>query len=230
MRADALMHPWDEEALKVIVAEVASLRDEVLDLRQGFGAAKVANVPRVILPELHDENTGRIDARKVAEFMGVPLKPLAEGLGLNYKAVHRNPSAGGFQEALRPVKRSLEILHEFFGPKETIRIWLNTPHPDLDGTTSLETILRARRLPYQSSSRMRGMDCRADAAAARARAAALPDLNWSAVHGPWWRTIGVASFAQDAGGTAVGRGVENRGRAVYAEGKFRFALPFAGIR
>lgn len=69
--------------------------------------------------------------------MGVPLKPLAEGLGLNYKAVHRNPSASAFQEALRPVKRSMEILEYFFGSKETIRVWLNTPHPLLENHTSL---------------------------------------------------------------------------------------------
>jgi len=146
--SDDLSHaggvPEDWSSYKSIVAEVASLRDEVLVLRQGLTVSRAPDVPRVILPELHDENTGRIDAQKVADFMGVPLKPLAEGLGLNYKAVHRNPSASGFQEALRPVKRSLEILHEFFGPKETIRVWLNTPHPDLDGATSLDTILEGK--------------------------------------------------------------------------------------
>jgi uncharacterized protein (DUF2384 family) len=76
--------------------------------------------------------------------MGVPLKQLAEGLGLVYKSVHNNPSASGFQEALQPVKRSLELLHEFFGSKETIRAWLNTPHPDLDDSTSLATILEGK--------------------------------------------------------------------------------------
>jgi len=140
-RTHDLAGAWDGEGLKAIATELASLRSEVLDLRHDFAPLKAVNLPRVILPELHDEQTGRIDAQKVADFMGVPLKPLAEGLGLNYKAVHRNPSAGGFQEALRPVKRSLEILSEFFGPKETIRVWLNTPHPDLDGATSLDTIL-----------------------------------------------------------------------------------------
>jgi hypothetical protein len=140
----AAPHPWEEDPFKTIVAEVASLRDEVLELRQGFPTSRGADVPRVILPELHDEDTGRIDAQKVASFMGVPLKPFAEGLGLNYKGVHRNPSASGFQEALRPVKRSLELLHEFFGPKETIRVWLNTPHPALDGATSLDTILEGK--------------------------------------------------------------------------------------
>ena len=42
---------------------------------------------------------------------------------------------------LKPVKRSLEILHEFFNKPETVRVWLNTPHPDLDGRTALEMIL-----------------------------------------------------------------------------------------
>lgn len=120
------------------------IRDQIAILQKQLATLQVAEAPKVILPELHDEKSGRIDALRVAEFMGVALKPLAEGLGLNYKAVHRNPSAASFQEALRPVKRSLELLHEFFGPAEAIRIWLNTPHPDLDGTTALETILEGK--------------------------------------------------------------------------------------
>ena len=96
---------------------------------------------QVILPELHDPANGRIDAQKLAVYLGVPLKRLAEGLALNYKALHRSPAAEGFQPPLKPVKRCLEILHEFFGKPETVRVWLNTPHPDLEGSTALELIL-----------------------------------------------------------------------------------------
>jgi hypothetical protein len=96
---------------------------------------------QVILPELHDEASGRINAHKVATYMGVPLKRLAEGLQLNYKTIHRNPAAEACQPPLKPVKRALEILHEFFNKSETVRVWLNTPHPDLDGRTALEMIL-----------------------------------------------------------------------------------------
>ena len=95
----------------------------------------------VHLPELHDETSGRIDARKLAAFLGVPLKRLAEGLGLNYKAIHRNPSAESAQPVLLPVKRCLEILQEFFQKPETVRVWLNTPHPDLEDRSALEVIL-----------------------------------------------------------------------------------------
>jgi len=55
--------------------------------------------------------------------------------------IHRTPSAEAAQSPLKPVKRSLEILHEFFHKPETVRAWLNTPHPDLDGRTALEMIL-----------------------------------------------------------------------------------------
>jgi hypothetical protein len=130
--------------LDVLVTELATLRDEVSILREKSAAPRTVNLPKVILPELHDKQSGRIDAQKVAEFMAIPLKQLADGLRLNYKVMHRTPSAVIFQEALRPVKRSLELLHEFFGPVETIRVWLNTPHPSLDGTTALETILEGK--------------------------------------------------------------------------------------
>ena len=119
--------------------QIAVLEAKLRSLRESVGARM-----RVVLPELHDEGTGRVDAQKVAEYLGVPLKRLAEGLEINYKSAHRNPAADAFQGALRPVKRSLEILHEFFRKPELVRAWLHTPHPDLDGSTSLETILDNR--------------------------------------------------------------------------------------
>jgi hypothetical protein len=42
------------------------------------------------------------------------------------------------------VKQSLEILHHFFGKPAAIRAWLSTPHPDLEGTTALDTILEGK--------------------------------------------------------------------------------------
>jgi uncharacterized protein (DUF2384 family) len=39
------------------------------------------------------------------------------------------------------VKRCTEILHDFFQKPETVRVWLNTPHPDLGQHSALETIL-----------------------------------------------------------------------------------------
>ena len=125
--AASLVEPALEE-------QIAALEEKLRSLR---GIASV----RVVLPQLHDETTGRVDAQRVADYLGVPLKRLAEGLGFNYKTAHRNPDAESFQEALRPVKRSLEILDEFFRKPELVRAWLHTPHPDLDGSTAMDTIL-----------------------------------------------------------------------------------------
>jgi hypothetical protein len=128
--------------LSHLETDAARLQTHLLQIRTILGLEGTAR-PRVILAELHAPN-GRIDAQKVADFMGVPLKRLAEGLELNYKSVHRNPSAESWQDALKPVKRSLEILNEFFGSVETIRVWLNTPHPLLDDRTALEAILEGK--------------------------------------------------------------------------------------
>jgi hypothetical protein len=115
--------------------QIMAVQEQLQTLLRGAGA------PQVVLPELHDEANGRIDAQKLAAYIGVPLKRLAEGLQLNYKTIHRNPSSEASQPPLKPVKRSLEILHEFFNKPVTVRVWLNTPHPDLDGHTALEMIL-----------------------------------------------------------------------------------------
>ncbi len=122
-------------------ADAQEICTEVARLLRELDAAQA---PQMVLPELHDPATGRIDAQKVADFMGVPLKQLSEGLGLNYKAVHRNPCAPAFQKALIPVKSSLEYLKQAFPKPEVIRAWLNTPHPMLEGKTSLETILEGK--------------------------------------------------------------------------------------
>ncbi len=130
------------EAYPALLEQATRLQDEIAAIQEKVnGLIRTARSVIITLPELHNQATGRIDAQKVANFIGIPLKRLAEALDLNYKAVHRNPSAVGFQEALQPVKRVLELLHEFFPNPESARIWLNTPHPDLNGQTALETIL-----------------------------------------------------------------------------------------
>jgi Protein of unknown function (DUF2384) len=118
-----------------LLDEVAVIQKKVSDLFR-----KVKSL-EVLLPELHRKSTGQIDAQAVADFMGIPLKRLAEALGLNYKALHRNPSGEAFQDELQPVKRVLELVHEFFPQPESIRVWLNTPHPELKGETALDTVL-----------------------------------------------------------------------------------------
>jgi len=127
--------PEIQELAAELQIQVAAMQEKLHTLLRGGDGLKV------VLPELHDDATGRIDAQKIADYMGVPLKRLAEGLHLNYKATHRNPASEAHQSSLKPVKRSVEILHDFFHKPATVRAWLNTPNPDLDGHTALEMIL-----------------------------------------------------------------------------------------
>jgi len=93
-----------------------------------------------LLLTLHDAGTGRLDAARIASFMGLPLKTLAESLGRNYRTVHKTPSAPSLQPHLQTLRRSLELLLGMVGTKEAALAWLNTPSPDLAGETPLNLI------------------------------------------------------------------------------------------
>jgi len=105
---------------------------------------------RIALPELHAPETGRIDAERIAEYLGVPLSKLSEALGVNYSTLHKTPSAPSLQEALSPIKRSLDILSDVFRDRSTIRVWLNSPHPDLGRRTPLQVILEGRSIAVET--------------------------------------------------------------------------------
>ena len=95
----------------------------------------------VALPLLHDRDSGRVDARRVAEYLGVPLAKLASALGARYRTLFKTPSAESVQESLRPIKRVLTILSEMIGDQRTARAWLNSPHGDLGMRTPIQVML-----------------------------------------------------------------------------------------
>jgi hypothetical protein len=98
----------------------------------------------MLLSELHDSDTGRIDAVEVAAFLRIPLKQFAEALGKKYTTVHKTPSGPALQPTLRSIKRSLEILERVFEDRSVILAWLNDPRPELGRRTPLEVILAGR--------------------------------------------------------------------------------------
>lgn len=95
----------------------------------------------VTLPELNDPATGRLDARRIAEYLGVPLSHLAAALGQRYQSLHKTPAAPSVQAGLRPIKASLDILAQVIDDPATIRAWLNSPHPDLGMRVPLQVML-----------------------------------------------------------------------------------------
>ena len=99
-------------------------------------------LPLVTLQELHDPETGRLDASRFSEYLKVPLRQFAGALNKNYSTVHKTPSALALQPALRSVKRIVEILEQVFADRSAVLSWLNSPHPDLGRRTPLDVILQ----------------------------------------------------------------------------------------
>jgi antitoxin Xre/MbcA/ParS-like protein len=100
-----------------------------------------ADTLRVPLQELHDPASGRLDAARVAEYLKVPLKSLAEAVGKNYSTIHKTPAAPDVQPFLQSIKTSLVILEDVLGNHSAVLAWLNHPHPNL-GQTPLDVILQ----------------------------------------------------------------------------------------
>jgi hypothetical protein len=101
----------------------------------------VATLLPVPLAELHNPMSGRIDAGKVADFLGVALPQVAASVGASYAAVHKTPDASSLQKGLGPIKRSLALLSRVTRTRREARAWLNSPHPDLGERTPIEVML-----------------------------------------------------------------------------------------
>lgn len=88
-----------------------------------------------LLPELHDPRSGRLDARRLAAWFGLPLTALAYALGREYTTVHRTPAGRALQDGLRVYLRIASALHRLVGSPAAARVWLNAPNPDLGRET-----------------------------------------------------------------------------------------------
>ncbi len=109
--------------------------------RRSEAPSLVASLTAHVLPEIHDSDTGRLDAKRIAEYLSVPLSALAEAIGKNIATVHKSPSASSLQEDLAPIARILGILVPLLRSREHILAWLNSPHPDIGARTPMSFIL-----------------------------------------------------------------------------------------
>lgn len=116
-----------------------SLATAVRPLSRGAASAArgVLDLP---LPELRS-TSGRIDARRVAEYLGIPLSRLADAIQVKYASLHKTPDGPRVQEKLGPIVRVLELADLAFGNEEQVRMWLNRPLHELENESPLATIL-----------------------------------------------------------------------------------------
>lgn len=120
------------------------------NLRRMIGKSKLvdARAPRREVPparhvllDLHDPKSGRLDARRIADYLQISLSSLAAATGRSVAAIHKSPAADSLQQALAPVAQTVSLLSEFHDSKEYVRAWLHSPHPDLGGQIPMKLIL-----------------------------------------------------------------------------------------
>jgi hypothetical protein len=141
-----------------VVAESSLLRHYVVDLPHHFAVsphdadadrdrnASIAETFALQTPALRNK-LGRLDARRVATYLDVPLKSLVEALGGNYTAVHKTRDSDAVQELMRPVSNIVAILQAVYEGDDTkVRQWLRTPRAELRGQTPLAVMLLPNRI------------------------------------------------------------------------------------
>lgn len=97
-----------------------------------------------LLLDLNDPTTGRLDAKRIANYLSISLSSLASAIGKSDATVHKTPAAASLQEALAPIARSLAILSRLLRSQDRVLGWLNSPHPDLGGHTPLNLTLNGK--------------------------------------------------------------------------------------
>ena len=94
-----------------------------------------------LVPSLHDPRNGRIDAKRLATYLDVPLSALARAAGKDYKAVFKSPASAPLQPRLAPIQRLVSTLVQALGDREQALAWLNSPNGEFSGKTPLSLVM-----------------------------------------------------------------------------------------
>ncbi|MBI3827298.1 MAG: XRE family transcriptional regulator [Candidatus Rokubacteria bacterium] len=116
---------------------------QVLSETKGAGTA----VHDTLVRAFHDQS-GRLDATRVARVMGLTLSQVAKAIGVTPSALSKRPTAGAAQAGLRELEFSWATLLEMLGEEELARAWLHAGHPDFSGKPPLDYLTEggAKRL------------------------------------------------------------------------------------
>jgi DNA-binding response OmpR family regulator len=133
---DVLQAPITDQAFRARIQGILKRRSRRVP-------AKVSSHPIAshVLSELHDPVTGRLDAGRIADFVGTPLSSFAKLSQVSVAGLHKSPASVSTQIYLIPIARSLTILSQLLGSRENVRVWMNSPHPDLGSQTPISVIL-----------------------------------------------------------------------------------------
>lgn len=101
--------------------------------------ARAADLLKVVTPEFRDVQSGRLDARRIAEDMEMSVAALARASGVSQQALSSKTDSPAAQAGLLPIARLSSVLNELFLPEHK-RVWLQTPHPRFGNRSPIQTI------------------------------------------------------------------------------------------
>ena len=85
---------------------------------------------------LRDQATGRLDANRIGDLLGISLTDIAQLCGVSTESINQNPSSFGIQAKLQPLENVAQALFWCGGSEAKLRSWLNRPNrdfPEMDG-------------------------------------------------------------------------------------------------
>lgn len=96
-------------------------------------------LPNLVVDELRSES-GRIDAKKVAEMFDISIPVVARVIDVGEQALYKTPDSRSIQSKMIEFERIAWSLLKLTGSVRGLRIWLNTPNPELDKELPIDYI------------------------------------------------------------------------------------------
>jgi hypothetical protein len=94
-----------------------------------------------LIPEVHTGPDQRIDAKRVAQLLGLSSRELAEVLGITERGLNKNPTSANLQDMLGNIVGMVSSLKaELGGNLKFVQMWFRTGNPVLAGHTPLEAL------------------------------------------------------------------------------------------
>jgi hypothetical protein len=127
----------------------APRKRSIAHVRKGRASLERTGRPRLFADtdytfKLFDENSGRLDIRRVAELYNISVSELARLIKVEAKTAHKTPDSPTIHKGLMPFEEVARTLGLMQGDVAEFRRWLNASNAELDFKTPWQMIEEGR--------------------------------------------------------------------------------------
>lgn len=116
----------------------------LLEARFSSQNARPAAIKCNAVAELRNDDSGRLDATKIAEVFGLTMAEVAECVGRPRTTIVKTPDSVSIQRKLLHFERIAAGLLTVTGSMKGLKMWLNSPAPNLDDHLPVEVLKRGK--------------------------------------------------------------------------------------